>query len=589
MSGPHSHGCEAPKREPPARNRHNRFLAFIAAVLTAMPASLATAQITTNMARSGANVTHAPPLPPSLRDAADFKLPKLQSQSEFPLSDGGRRGAFLLKSVRLSSNHIISDLEIADVVGRYTNRLISLADVAALRDEVSKIIIAKGFITSGAVIGDQDIRNGVLTLSVVEGRLVDVRVSGLTYLNSDYIKSRLHVSPGRALDASELKNAFQLLLQDRNISTLNAQLLPGREIGESTLSIEAKERPRSSFWTVLASDRSPSVGDVRAGLGARLSSVLLSGDEVSPEFGVTEGLKEARLSYSAPITSNNTTIAAIMQVSDSKILDKPFNALDATSRSVYTNLSLTAPIWVKPGQSVTSRVSVDHIRLKTELLNTPFSFSAGSVNGITDYSVARASITYSYFSNWRAYNVSASVSRGLTGKRLALGVSKSFTYFDMSGEAVHKMTPSDQRLILRGQIRLTDDKLYASEMLSIGGADTVRGYRQNAALGNSGYWASFEYQIPLNDLIKLRTPDASPFAARTFRVGVTADIGHLDKDRTPIARSSLRDISSIGAHLFWAPKPDVAVDVYAAHGFRKLSHNSNFQDDGLSFSVVKRF
>jgi hemolysin activation/secretion protein len=55
---------------------------------------------------------------------------------------------------------------------------------------------------------------------------------------------------------------------------------------------------------------------------------------------------------------------------------------------------------------------------------------------------------------------------------------------------------SNINLLLRSDIQLSTDDLVSLERFSLGGVDTVRGYRQDALLGDSGILTSAEVRIP---------------------------------------------------------------------------------------------
>ena len=55
---------------------------------------------------------------------------------------------------------------------------------------------------------------------------------------------------------------------------------------------------------------------------------------------------------------------------------------------------------------------------------------------------------------------------------------------------------SNINLLLRSDIQLSSDDLVPLETFSLGGIDSVRGYRQDVLLGDSGVFASAEVRIP---------------------------------------------------------------------------------------------
>jgi hemolysin activation/secretion protein len=60
-----------------------------------------------------------------------------------------------------------------------------------------------------------------------------------------------------------------------------------------------------------------------------------------------------------------------------------------------------------------------------------------------------------------------------------------------------RLLAPDTLLLLRGGLQLANDALLPSEQFSIGGFNTVRGYRQDRLLTNNGLLASAELRIPI--------------------------------------------------------------------------------------------
>ena len=71
-------------------------------------------------------------------------------------------------------------------------------------------------------------------------------------------------------------------------------------------------------------------------------------------------------------------------------------------------------------------------------------------------------------------------------------------FFSWRGQAqyVYLLAP-ETLLVLRGSLQAANDALFGAEQFSIGGATTVRGYRQNAILTDNGFLASAELRIPI--------------------------------------------------------------------------------------------
>ncbi len=525
-----------------------------------------------------------PPAPPEY-----FQLPPLQKIQRSPQAYGvDAAPSVVLKTIEVTPNSLLTPDEVKRVTSVYLGVPVTLEDVEGLRDALTEMIVAKGYINSGALLPDQDISSGKLSITIVEGKLSHVEVTGTTYLNQAYIVQRLKIDPNTPLSAAELQTAYQLLLQDRNLSHLNARLLPGDKPGEAVFDIDATEQPRYGWSAFAASDRSPAVGDTRGGLSGHFASLALPGDDVSGEIGRTAGMTDEALSYSAPLTAQNLMLNVQVQGANAKILSHPFNLLDAISDSLYESLGLSYPLIVEPGRSLVLASEIDHIRVRTALLGQDFSFSPGAVDGITEYTTSRTTLTYSYFSNVSSYVVSLMGSKGLLGNRMATGVDRDFGYFDLSGSYIRRINDANHRLVLKGALRTGHEALYATEMFVIGGGNTVRGYRQNALLGTSGYWASAEYQVPLVSVIHLRSQVPSYIAPSTLMIGAFLDTGHVGAFASPSAGGP-RDLTAVGLHTVWSPTSRFDIDMYFAAHLRKKEYSGSYQDEGFGFATHYKF
>ncbi len=176
-----------------------------------------------------------------------------------------------------------------------------------------------------------------------------------------------------------------------------------------------------------------------------------------------------------------------------------------------------------------------------------------------------------------------------------------FGHSDLTGVYAQRLNALDQKLLVRGALRLSASRLYATEMLVLGGASSIRGYRQNAVLGDKGYWASVEYQVPLGRLMRqaTQTQNQAPapgnghlsqiFAPRTLTAGVFVDLGKVGHN-TPSPARQTESLSSIGVHLVWTPPVHgTTVDVAFAAPLNRTPYRGSYADHGLSFRLSTSF
>lgn len=130
----------------------------------------------------------------------------------------------------------------ADAIGKE----LTLAQLQTLADRISARYHASGFLLARAYLPAQDIRNGVVEIAVLEGRLGKLAVSNGSTLTDARVASRLSgLREGEALDGGALEREL-LLLNDLPGVQVRSTLRPGASVGTTDLDIQlARHAPYS--------------------------------------------------------------------------------------------------------------------------------------------------------------------------------------------------------------------------------------------------------------------------------------------------------------------------------------------------------
>ncbi|HEY9668546.1 MAG TPA: BamA/TamA family outer membrane protein, partial [Coleofasciculaceae cyanobacterium] len=113
------------------------------------------------------------------------------------------------------------------------------------------------------------------------------------------------------------------------------------------------------------------------------------------------------------------------------------------------------------------------------------------------------------------------------------------------------------------------------EQFSIGGIDTVRGYRQNQRVADNGIAGSIELRYPI-----LRQPDG----LGTLQLVPFFDIGTVWNNEAEI--SSPTTLASIGLGLHWQLDPYLSARLDWGIPLISVGEEGNsLQDNGISFSI----
>jgi hemolysin activation/secretion protein len=144
------------------------------------------------------------------------------------------------------------------------------------------------------------------------------------------------------------------------------------------------------------------------------------------------------------------------------------------------------------------------------------------------------------------------------------------------GQYLRRLGGSQNQLIWNTSFQWASDPLLSLEQFSLGGANTVRGYRENQVVRDMGFLTSVELRFPL-----LETGTGAPI----FEVAPFLDLGWGWNTRGSKPQPS--DLSSAGVGLIYNPHRRVNARLYWGYGFREFKQSSSdLQDHGLHFKVT---
>src|SRR5262245_45142205 len=144
--------------------------------------------------------------------------------------------------IHVVGSTVFTDAQINEVTAPFKNRELVTEDLERLRLSLTLMYINKGYLTSGAIIPDQDITFGIIKVQIIEGKLTRIDVVGNQWFSSSYLHDRLELGVRAPVTLDPLQEQMQLLQQDRRIERVNAELRPGEVPGESVLNVKVEDR-----------------------------------------------------------------------------------------------------------------------------------------------------------------------------------------------------------------------------------------------------------------------------------------------------------------------------------------------------------
>lgn len=412
----------------------------------------------------------------------------------------------------VTGSTVFSAAEFAKVTAPFTKRPITLAELFQARTAVTQLYIDRGYITSGAYIPPQKLQGGVVEIRVVEGGLEDIKVTGTRRLNPGYVSSRIAAATGKPLNRNRLLEALQLLQLNPLIQSLSAELSAGSRAGESLLEVRITEARTTNFQVGLDNARSPSVGTDRRRAQLSEANLLGFGDSISAAYTNTDGSNAWDFNYTLPLGPHNTTLSFSVGTSTSHVIEQPFDVLRIESKSSYQEFTLRQPLLQTPNRELALGLTLT--RRQTEASLNPFKTgeipfpSLGSdAEGKVRVNALRFFQEWTQRSSQAVFAVRSQFSFGLNAFDSTINeIPPDSRFFAWRGQAqwVRLLAP-DTLLLLRGDLQVSDRPLVPVEQFTLGGQDSIRGYRQDALLTDSGFFGSAEVRIPILRLPNINT------------------------------------------------------------------------------------
>jgi hemolysin activation/secretion protein len=500
-------------------------------------------------------------------------------------------GTFRVKRFILTGSQIFSQAAIDQATKDFTDRPITFAEVLQARSIITALYVDRGYITTGSYIPEQDFQDGGdVQISIVEGSLESITIEGNGRLNRGYLRSRIANAGKTPLNREQLLEGLQLLRLNPLLSNLSATLEGGTRPGQSRLTVKVKEAPSFDTQFSLNNHRSPSVGSFKRGIQLSEANLLGLGDRLSVGYNNTQGSNSWDFGYDLPITPQDTTLSFNLGNSNSDVIEKPFDVLAIESKSRYYELGIRQPLKRTTTSEIAMGLTFSHRTSETRLGFEdigPFPLSVGADDqGRTKVSALRFFQELTNRSDKQVLAFRSQFSVGLNAFNATQnpGNTPDSQFVSWRGQAQWvKLIGNDPEslLLVRADAQLADRPLLSGEQFGVGGSDSVRGYRQDALLTDSGLFGSAEVRLPI-----ARIAPSNPQWNSTLSIAPFLEFGHgWNRGR---ANPEVSTLFSGGIGLRWRMGNRITAKLDWGIPFKSLksTDKSSLQENGLYFSLL---
>ena len=423
-----------------------------------------------------------------IREDRERVKSKIESGDTVPGDQQPAEMCFVLRDVLITPSKVLTAEELDAIRAPYIGRDADVKTLYALVNEINALYRQKGYITCRAFLFDQQIVDGKVTVTLIEGTVGNVKVENNRYTKEVYIKNRLHLQTGEIPVVDRLNNDL-LYFNGTNDVQLRLVMKAGEAAHTTDLVLQAYE-PQQYTWNMFTDNAgSYYSGQYRVGAFFNVRSLTGERDNLTLGYVHSKGTDAGAFMYRRKLGRSGTSLNLGFNANSVEVTKGQSAGLIDGHSSAFS-VGISQPLKVK--DRMRSEVSLEYTHQKSV---TDFDNTTRLVDDRIDDVTASYAQT-NYGDSFLAYQRHSYV-RGYHSNDVTFGESGNFGYYKFYG-FFRKNFAHGQFFNLRARAQWAGGAaLPSARQFYVGGMDSVRGYRENFLSGDGGFDLSVEYHVPI--------------------------------------------------------------------------------------------
>lgn len=506
---------------------------------------------------AGGQIQQIPPSPIPQKAAPDIRI---EQGSVMPSVAGSDKVKVLVKSLRVTGQTIYSEAELIAIAGFSPGGERTLSDLRAMAAKIAGHYRKNGYFVAQAYLPAQSISDGVVTITVVEGRYDNVTLRNQSSLSNDRVKGSLDgLNRGETITIAPLEHSL-LLLSDVPGVNVKSTLTPGASVGTSDLIIDVT--PGRLVTGSIEADNAGNryTGANRLGATVNINNPSGYGDVVSLRALTSDaGLHYGRAAYQVPF---GKATAGIAYSALEYRLGREFASLQAHGTAKIASIYGSYPLIRLRHSNLYALLSFDSKTFEDKIDSTSTTtdkkarvLMASLLGNQRDHIGGGGLSSYSLTASFGDIDIITPVARAADA-----ATARTQGHFEKLGFNAARLQSVTETLSLYAAIngQIASKNLDISEKIGLGGAYAVRSYPVGEAYADEGYIVNLE--------ARLLMPKFSERQLGQVHLIAFADNGTVTINKTPWAEGkNRRTLSGAGVGVTWEDYNNFALRAYYAH------------------------
>jgi hemolysin activation/secretion protein len=505
---------------------------------------------------AGSQIQQIPPVPMPQKAVPEIRI----EQGGAPATTALDNVKIPVNSLHVTGQTLYPEARLIAITGFTPGAELTLSELRAMASKIADYYHTHGYIVAQAYLPAQDVKDGAVTIAVIEGRYGSITLRNQSKLSDPLATGLLAgVNSGDTIAIAPLENRL-LLLSDIPGVNVRSTLTPGAEVGTSDLLVDVTpgKRVSGSVEADNAGDRY--TGEYRLGATVNINNPTGHGDVASLRVLTSgSGLNYGRASYQMQF---GKATAGVAYSALRYRLGKEFEPLGAHGTAEIASVYGSYPL-------IRSRTSNLYALLEFDART--FQDKIDLTSSVTDKKdpVVMASLAGSHRDGFGGGGLSSFTLTQSFGDLdiqtpAALAVdaatAQSNGNYRKLGFNVARLQRVTDRVALYGAVygQFASKNLDISEKMGLGGMYAVRAYPVGEAYSDEGYVATLEARLLL--------PKFSQRLPGQFHLIGFADSGTGTINKNPwTSEQNRRTLSGAGIGLNWEDYNNFVVNMYWAH------------------------
>lgn len=399
-----------------------------------------------------------------------------------------------IKDIHVEGVTLLPEHQVNALVKPYEGHEGSFLSIRELADKLTELYRQKGYIASRVFIPPQSIREGVVTLQAMEGTVGEIKDEGGRFFRAHAVKDRVDLFVDQPFRLSDLRNSMVRINENPDVK-VKATLKAGSKLGTTDVELSVTDHFPVHVTPFYDNLGRQSIGIQRGGLNFAHNNVTGFGDRSLASVNWTRRSFGVVNHYEMPLGKSGAKVGMDYGYSTLK-LGGDFEDLDVRGTAKIYSPFISQEFYNSDSLRITGELPFDFVNLKTTILDDPFSEDRVRLfrPGLNIESYDRWGNTFIRNELGIGVNLfNATLGNTSLASRQGAG-SKFFRYTGFLTRA--QRLPFGTYGIFRAISQLSPDRLVSNEQMQVGGAFTVRGYREGLLIGDSGLVLSGEWRVP---------------------------------------------------------------------------------------------